>query len=83
MCRAAFLQQSVCLLEASRTLGHGLPRTFLHVALPLARPALAAGIGLALSTNNTLAGFDIQSTSGAGIFGSERSGCGSLVSGVS
>ena len=37
LCRAAFLQQSVCLLEASRTLGHGLVRTFLHVALPLAR----------------------------------------------
>jgi iron(III) transport system permease protein len=48
MCRAAFLQQSVCLLEASRTLGHGLPRTFLHVALPLARPALAAGVALVL-----------------------------------
>jgi iron(III) transport system permease protein len=48
LCRAAFLQQSVCLLEASRTLGHGLPRTFLHVALPLARPALAAGVALAL-----------------------------------
>ncbi len=48
MCRAAFLQQSVCLLEASRTLGHGLSRTFLHVALPLARPALAAGIALVL-----------------------------------
>jgi iron(III) transport system permease protein len=48
MCRSAFLQQSVCLLEASRTLGHGLPRTFLHVALPLARPALAGGIALTL-----------------------------------
>ena len=55
LCRAAFLQQSVCLLEASRTLGHGLPRTFLHVALPLARPALAAGIALALM--ETLADF--------------------------
>ncbi len=48
LCRNAFLQQSVCLLEASRTLGHGLPRTFLHVALPMARPALAAGIALVL-----------------------------------
>ncbi|WP_237214033.1 ABC transporter permease [Falsiroseomonas oryziterrae] len=48
LCRSAFLNQSVCLLEASRTLGHGLPRTFLHVALPMARPALAAGIALAL-----------------------------------
>lgn len=55
LCRAAFLQQSVCLLEASRTLGHGLPRTFIHVALPLARPALAAGIALALM--ETLADF--------------------------
>jgi iron(III) transport system permease protein len=55
LCRAAFLQQSVCLLEASRTLGHGLARTFVHVALPLARPALAAGIGLALM--ETLADF--------------------------
>ncbi|MBW6397874.1 iron ABC transporter permease [Roseomonas sp. HJA6] len=55
LCRAAFLQQSVCLLEASRTLGHGLTRTFLHVALPLARPALVAGVGLALM--ETLADF--------------------------
>ncbi len=55
LCRAAFLQQSVCLLEASRTLGHGLVRTFLHVALPLARPALVAGIGFALM--ETLADF--------------------------
>ena len=36
-------------------MGHGLPRTFLHVALPLARPALAAGIALALM--ETLADF--------------------------
>ncbi len=48
LCRNAFLQQSVCLLEASRTLGHGLPRTFLHVALPMARPAIAAGVALVL-----------------------------------
>ncbi|NKC33583.1 ABC transporter permease [Falsiroseomonas selenitidurans] len=55
LCRSAFLQQSVCLLEASRTLGHGLPRTFLHVALPMARPALAAGVALVLM--ETLADF--------------------------
>ncbi|MGG5819712.1 ABC transporter permease [Falsiroseomonas sp. HW251] len=48
LCRGAFLTQSVCLLEASRTLGHGLPRTFVHVALPMARPALAGGIALVL-----------------------------------
>jgi iron(III) transport system permease protein len=55
LCRGAFLAQSVCLLEASRTLGHGLPRTFLHVALPMARPALAAGVALVLM--ETLADF--------------------------
>ncbi|MFM2148575.1 MAG: hypothetical protein RLZZ187_881 [Pseudomonadota bacterium] len=55
LCRGAFLTQSVCLLEASRTLGHGLPRTFLHVALPMARPALAGGIALVLM--ETLADF--------------------------
>ncbi|MDB5383042.1 MAG: iron transporter permease [Rhodospirillales bacterium] len=55
LCRGAFLQQSVCLVEASRTLGHGLARTFFHVALPLARPALAAGIALVLM--ETLADF--------------------------
>lgn len=48
LCRAAFLQQSVCLLEAARMLGHGTWRTFLHVALPLARPALAGGVALVL-----------------------------------
>ncbi len=55
LCRSAFLTQSVCLLEASRTLGHGLPRSFLHVALPMARPALAGGVALVLM--ETLADF--------------------------
>jgi iron(III) transport system permease protein len=55
LCRAAFLAQSTCLVEVSRTLGHSLSRTFLHVALPLARPALAAGTGLVLM--ETLADF--------------------------
>ena len=36
LCRGAFQQQSVCLVEASRTLGHSLPRCFLRLALPLA-----------------------------------------------
>jgi iron(III) transport system permease protein len=55
LCRAAFLQQSVCLLEASRTLGHSLGRCFLHLALPLARPAIVGGVALALM--ETLADF--------------------------
>ena len=48
LCRTAFQQQSVCLVEASRTLGHSLPRCFVHLALPLARPAIAGGVALAL-----------------------------------
>lgn len=55
LCRGAFQQQSVCLLEASRTLGHSLPRCFLHLALPMARPAIVAGVALALM--ETLADF--------------------------
>lgn len=46
--RAAFLNQSVCVLDVSRTLGNGPWRTFFSVALPLARPAIVAGLSLAL-----------------------------------
>lgn len=46
--RAAFLGQSLCVLEVSRTLGNGPWRTFFRVALPLARPAIVAGLSLAL-----------------------------------
>ena len=46
--RAAFLDQSVCALEVSRTLGCSATSSFLRVALPLARPAIAAGTTLAL-----------------------------------
>ena len=46
--RASFVAQSVCVLEVSRTLGRTAPQTFWQVALPLARPALAAGVALAL-----------------------------------
>ncbi len=53
--RAAFLTQSQALLEASRILGSGPWRTFLRVGLPLARPAIAAGVALALL--ETLADF--------------------------
>jgi iron(III) transport system permease protein len=48
LARAAFLEQSVCVLEVSRTLGAGPWRSFLRVALPLARPAVIAGLSLAL-----------------------------------
>lgn len=46
--RASFLQQSVCVLEVSRTLGRSAWGCFWSVALPLARPALVAGATLAL-----------------------------------
>jgi iron(III) transport system permease protein len=46
--RASFVAQSVCVLEVSRTLGRSAAETFWQVALPLARPALAAGVALAL-----------------------------------
>ncbi|MDX1572445.1 MAG: iron ABC transporter permease [Methylophaga sp.] len=46
--RAAFLNQSLCVLDVSRTLGNGPWRTFFSVALPLARPAIIAGLSLAL-----------------------------------
>ena len=46
--RAAFLEQSVCVLEVSRTLGRGPYRSFFGVALPLARPAIVAGLALVL-----------------------------------
>lgn len=44
--RTAFLGQSRTALEASRTLGRGGWSAFFRVALPLARPALAAGVTL-------------------------------------
>jgi iron(III) transport system permease protein len=46
--RASFVQQSVCALEVARTLGRTPMGAFWAVALPLARPALAAGVALAL-----------------------------------
>ena len=48
LARTAFLEQSVCVLEASRTLGRGPWRSFLSVALPLARPAVVVGVSLVL-----------------------------------
>ncbi len=48
LARAAFLGQSICVLDVSRSLGNGPWRTFFRVALPLARPAIVAGLSLAL-----------------------------------
>ncbi|CAN5400726.1 iron ABC transporter permease [soil metagenome] len=46
--RAAFLEQSASLLEASRSLGATSTQSFFRIALPLARPSIAAGMALAL-----------------------------------
>lgn len=46
--RAVFVMQSAGLLEAARTLGRGPVSAFAMVALPLARPAVAVGVALAL-----------------------------------
>lgn len=46
--RAAFTTQSICALEAARSLGADQRQAFFRVALPGARPAIAAGLALAL-----------------------------------
>ena len=48
MARAAFLEQSANTLEVSRSLGYSHTRSFFKLALPLARPAIVAGVTLAL-----------------------------------
>lgn len=46
--RAAFIEQSICVLEVARTLGCSPARAFLKVALPLARPAIIVGLSIVL-----------------------------------
>ncbi|HEX7003954.1 MAG TPA: iron ABC transporter permease [Trueperaceae bacterium] len=48
LARAAFLEQAVSILEAGRSLGRSPWRAFFVVSLPLVRPAVAAGVALAL-----------------------------------
>ena len=48
LARGAFLQQGRTLIDASRTLGTGPFSGFVRVALPMARPAIIAGLSLAL-----------------------------------
>jgi len=55
LARTAFFNQSRTALEAGRLLGYGSWGSFFRVALPLARPAVAAGVALALM--ETLADF--------------------------
>ncbi len=46
--RAAFLQQTTTMVESARILGLTPMHCFLRIGLPLARPAIAAGISLCL-----------------------------------
>ncbi len=48
LARSAFLRQGVAALEAARTLGMTHRQSFVRVALPMARPAIIAGISLAV-----------------------------------
>ncbi|MEM8853380.1 MAG: iron ABC transporter permease [Pseudomonadota bacterium] len=64
LARAAFLQQSASAFEASRTLGRSPWRAFAGVAVPLARPAIVAGLALAimetLADYGTVAHFGVE-----------------------
>ena len=55
LARVAFLQQGRELMDASRSLGYSPLQSFWKVALPVARPAIVAGVSLALM--ETLADF--------------------------
>ncbi len=55
LARAAFIEQSICVLEVSRTLGCNSVNAFQRVALPLARPAII--VGLSLVVMETLADY--------------------------
>ncbi len=66
LARVAFAEQSTALLEASRNLGHGPWNTLFLVALPMARPAIAAGVSLALM--ETLADFGTVDYFGVSVF---------------
>lgn len=46
--RVMFMTQAASLIEAARSLGSGRAGVFFRVALPLARPAIAVGVSLAL-----------------------------------
>ncbi len=66
LARAAFVEQSQCALEVSRTLGCNGWSAFGRVGLPLARPAVAAGLAFVLM--ETLADFGAVSFFGVQTF---------------
>ena len=66
LARTALLERAASLMEAARLLGASLPRRIREVALPLSRPAVAAGVALALM--ETLADFGVSSYFGIQTF---------------
>lgn len=71
LARAAFREQSVCALEVSRSLGCGPWKTFFRVGIPLARPAIVAGVAIvAMETLNDFGAVDFFAvrTLTAGVF---------------
>lgn len=66
LCRSALAERAPQLMEAARLLGAGLTRRMFSVALPLARPAIAAGLALAMM--ETLADFGVSSYFGVQTF---------------
>ncbi len=66
LARAALAERAAHLMEAARMLGAPLGRRIRAVALPLARPAVAAGVALALM--ETLADFGVSSYFGIQTF---------------
>ncbi len=71
LARVAFVQQSVCILEVSRTLGKTAWQSFFSIALPSARPSLIIGVSLvlmeALNDFGTVDFFAVETLT-AGIF---------------
>lgn len=71
LARVAFVQQSVCILEVSRTLGRSVWQSFFSIALPSARPSLIIGVSLvlmeALNDFGTVDFFAVETLT-AGIF---------------
>ncbi|WP_306119681.1 MULTISPECIES: iron ABC transporter permease [unclassified Roseitalea] len=71
LARAAFLRQSPTAYFAARTLGHSPWSAFFRVSLPVARPAIAGGVILALMETvadfGTVAHFGVQ-TFATGIY---------------
>ena len=66
LARTALSERAVHLMEVARLLGAPLSRRIREVALPLARPAVAAGVALALM--ETLADFGVSSYFGIQTF---------------